>query len=126
MAKYEELVDRLFEFEAERDEGRRRELSQQILTDDIEFYGVTGQTVGREEFETWFRSDGDTQLVRTSGVEHHRGWLRNTWELREADGTPARLEDGEVFGGLQISQLSDDGRFRRLIAFRGDRPPISD
>jgi hypothetical protein len=53
------------------------------------------------------------RFVRTSAVDAHHDVVRFTWELVGPDGTVA-------FGGLDVGQLADDGRLRRISGFIGD------
>lgn len=121
---YEHLVDRLFAFHAETDDERRRAMASDLVTEDVEFYGILSRFSGIEELISGFRGHEKGQvLIRTSEVDEHRGWLRNAWEYRGPDGEAVRLEEGDVFGGLVVIQLSDDGRFCQIVPFRGLNPP---
>lgn len=124
MGRHEDLVDRLFELHRTTDDAQRAKLLSEIVTDDIEFRGVSAQFDGVDEFDAGFRADVmEAVLVRTSGVEEHDNWLRNTWEAQDEDGAPVTDEDGTVYGGLQISEITDDGRFRRIVPWLGVEPP---
>ena len=122
MGQYEDLMDRLYAIHSEEDESRRKPLLDATVADDIEFYGLQVQTKGRAEFARNFR-DGGTRLARTTPVEHRYGWLRCGWQLLLADGKPAAAADGRLYAGLQISQLTTDGRIRLIMPFLGLTPP---
>ena len=52
---------------------------------------------------------------RTSGVDAHHDHLRFAWELVGPDGAVA-------ITGLDVGELDDDGRLRRITGFFGDLP----
>lgn len=54
---------------------------------------------------------------RTSGVDAHHDAVRFAWEMvSDADGTV-------VLAGLDVGQLTDDGRLSRITGFFGELPP---
>ena len=52
---------------------------------------------------------------RTSGVDAHHDQLRFAWELVGPDGAVA-------ITGLDVGEVDDDGRLRRITGFFGDLP----
>ena len=54
-------------------------------------------------------------MHQTSGVDLHNDQLRFGWELVAADGTP-------VVAGIDVGELAEDGRLRRISGFWGDLP----
>ena len=50
---------------------------------------------------------------RTSAIDAHHGYLRFAWELVAPDG-------GVTVVGLDVGELSPDGRLRRITGFLGD------
>lgn len=126
MGRPEDLIDNLFELHGTTDDAQRAKLLSEVVTDDVQFHGVSAQFDGIDEFDAGFRNDVmGAALVRTSGVDEHDGWLRNTWQLVDEDGTPVTDEDGTVYGGLQVSEVTDDGRFRRIVPWLGVQPPTA-
>jgi len=53
---------------------------------------------------------------RTSAVDAHHDHLRFAWELVGPD-------DSVVLTGLDVGELADDGRLRRITGFFGDLAP---
>jgi hypothetical protein len=53
---------------------------------------------------------------RTSGIDAHHAFVRFSWELVGPDGAIA-------VAGIDIGELADDGRLRRITGFFGDLPP---
>ncbi len=54
-------------------------------------------------------------MRQTSGVDLHNDQLRFGWELVAADGTP-------VVAGIDVGELAEDGRLRRITGFWGELP----
>jgi hypothetical protein len=52
---------------------------------------------------------------RASGVDAHHGHLRFAWELVSPGGDVALT-------GLDVGELSEDGRLRRITGFFGELP----
>lgn len=124
MIEYEALLDRLYQLHAEADPQRRRDGLQRTVTADVEFYGIQVQVFGLAEFADVFHTPADEgRLVRTTDVEERAGWLRSGWQMQLPTGEPATSADGYTYGGLLISQLSDDGLLHRLVPFLGMSPP---
>ncbi len=65
--------------------------------------------------ERYRRETPGFQIVMTSGVEHHHGWVRMAWRLALADGST-------VAEGQSVGELAEDGRLRRVIGFRNPLP----
>jgi hypothetical protein len=53
------------------------------------------------------------QFRRASAIDEHHGYLRFAWELVGPDGTVALT-------GLDVGELADDGRLRRVTGFFGE------
>jgi hypothetical protein len=54
---------------------------------------------------------------QVSGVDAHHDLFRFAWELVAPDGTV-------TVGGIDVGQLADDGRFRRVTGFLGPLPEV--
>lgn len=52
---------------------------------------------------------------RTSGIDAHHGFARYEWQLVDPAGTIALT-------GLDVAELGDDGRLRRVVGFLGPIP----
>src|SRR5437588_9734535 len=94
------------------DEERRRALASQALTEDAVVLYPTIEAHGRAEAlaaaTRWHQDLPGVQIVRTSGITHHRGWLRVAWRVVNADGSVG----GE---GQNVGELAEDGRLPRTI-----------
>jgi SnoaL-like domain len=55
---------------------------------------------------------------RVSGIDEHHGQFRFAWELVGPDGTVA-------VSGMDVGELAEDGRLRRITGFFGDLPARS-
>lgn len=53
---------------------------------------------------------------RTSGIDEHHSFARYEWELVAPDGTSALV-------GLDVAEIDDAGRLRRIVGFLGPIPP---
>jgi SnoaL-like domain len=53
---------------------------------------------------------------RTSAIDAHHNFVRFAWELVAPDGTVALT-------GLDVGEIDDDGRLRRITGFFGELPP---
>ena len=52
---------------------------------------------------------------RTSTIDAHHGFARYEWELVAPDGAVA-------LAGLDVAEVGDDGRLRRVVGFLGPIP----
>ena len=96
------------------DEERCRALADQAFTEDAVVLYPTVEASGRAEAATtagrFHQDNPGVQIVLTSGIEHHHGWIRGAWRVLNADGSAMR--DGQT-----ILELADDGRVCRAIGF---------
>lgn len=101
------------------DEGERRRLAEEVLTEDAALIYPTIEAHGRADIVAalgrFQEQMPGARFEETSGVEQHHGRLRASWRLFGADGT-ARL-DGE-----DVGELAEDGRLRRVIGFHDPLP----
>ena len=69
---------------------------------------------GRDELVAYiqkFRAKvGTAQLTLNGPVDAHHGWFRFAWTVVAQDGAV-------VLKGMDIGQLADDGRIRRIVGF---------
>jgi hypothetical protein len=104
------------------DEAERRRLAEEALTEDAAVVYPTVEAHGRSDavaaIGRFHEQVPGAYFVATSGVEHHHGWLRESWSLMLADGT-VRLE------GEDVAELAEEGRLRRVIGFHNPLPQPS-
>jgi SnoaL-like domain len=65
------------------------------------------------------RQFADHRFRRVSAIDGHHDQFRFAWELVGPDGTVA-------VSGLDVGELADDGRLRRITGFFGDLPARDD
>ncbi len=51
------------------------------------------------------------------GTDGHNSVVRYAWEVVDRDGKP-------VLDGLNVAELTTDGRLRRILLFRGSLPVL--
>jgi hypothetical protein len=93
------------------DGDERLALLRRALTDDAETHAHDVHR-GVEAI-----ADSMTRLEahRTSPVQKQHGWLRFEWRVT--------LADGSEVDGLDVAQVAEDGRLRRLVVFTPTRIP---
>ena len=111
-----QLIDTYCQVWNEPDAQRRAHLLAQVWSDGATYTDPTVHAAGSGELLAHIanvvaRRPG-ARIVRTSAVDEHHGLARFSWRLVEADGTP-RPE------GIDIVELSADGKIRRIIGFFG-------
>jgi hypothetical protein len=106
----------------ETDDATRLRLAEQAMTEDAEIIYPGVQASGRDEIvaaiAAFSQSVPGARIFSTSGVEQHHGWLRATWRMLQSDGTV-------LLDGVDIAELAEDGRFRRVIGFHEPLPAPS-
>lgn len=104
------------------DEGGRRALAEEALTDDAVLQYPTFEAHSRGEALAEARRFHDdtpgARIEMLSGVEQHHGWVRVAWSMVLSDGTTA----GD---GQSIGEQADDGRLRRVTGFRNPLPDLT-
>lgn len=102
-----------------RDENHRRRFADEALTEDAALIYPTITAQGRDDIVAaigrFHEQVIGAYFEASSGLEHHHGWLRESWRLIQIDGT-VRLE------GEDVAELAADGRFRRVIGFHNPLP----
>lgn len=114
-----QLVDTYFEMWRATDDHVRAELVRRSFVDEGRHVDPLADAVGHDELAGMLANvhaayPGFT-IERTSGIDQHGDQLRFGWRLDAADGTP-------VVVGLDVAELSPDGRFARIASFWGDLP----
>jgi hypothetical protein len=125
----EAALDLYVELLNEPDPGRREALAERALTDDAEVFAAhlpDSPPLDRAGFvedcgvvQGW-RPEG-ARLRRTGGVDGHHGWIRFAWEVSTAEGEVIEV-GGSRIEGIDVVELAEDGRFRRVVMFQGMSP----
>ena len=128
-----DVVDLYVELLNEPDAARREALAERALTDDAEVFAAhlpASPALDRAGFvadcgvvQGW-RPEG-ARLRRVSGVDGHHGWLRFAWEVSTSGGEVIEV-GGTRIEGIDVVELAEDGRFRRVVMFQGTQPPSAD
>lgn len=101
------------------DPARRAELIRAAWTDDARYVDPLLEADGHDGLSAMV--DGlhaqfpGHRFRRTSGIDVHHDELRFGWELAAPDGAV-------TVAGIDVGQLSADGRLRRITGFFGDLP----
>src|SRR5256885_8623676 len=103
----------------ELDEERCRALAGEAITEDALILYPSVEAHGRAEAvaaaKRLHQDSPGVEIVLTSGVEHHHGWIRAAWRLTTVDGSVR--QDGQT-----IVELAEDGRLCRAIGFLDPLP----
>jgi hypothetical protein len=115
------VVDTWLEAYAEPDPARRAQLAARSWSSDAYLADPPFEGQSREEIVAL----GDVVLShfpghrfrRTTAIDAHHGFARYGWALEAADGTLA-------VAGVDVVQVDDAGRLRRVVGFFGELPPL--
>jgi hypothetical protein len=114
------VIDTCFEALVETDRSRRAELVARGWTPDATFVDPLFAATGHDEIAAIADAVVDgypgQRFVRTTEVDEHHGIVRYGWALVAADGSV-------TVTGLDVAELADDGRIRKVTGFFGDPPP---
>lgn len=112
-------VDGYLEAYSEPDRARRDALIAEVWAEDgqlidppLDGAGHDGISAMAEAMHTHYAGHA---FRRVSGVDTHHGHLRFAWELVGPDGQVA-------VAGVDVGELAEDGRLRRIVGFFGDLP----
>jgi hypothetical protein len=101
------------------DERERRQLAEDVLTEDAALIYPTIAAYGRGDIVAalgrFHEQVPGARFDETSGIEQHHGWLRASWHLLQENGS-LRLE------GEDVAELAEDGRLRRVLGFHNPLP----
>jgi hypothetical protein len=114
-----DLVDTYFAMWRETDPSARSALIEQAFTIEGRHVDPLVDANGYDELNAMVSGvqaqyPGFT-LERTSGIDQHGDQLRFAWKIDQADGTP-------LVAGIDVGELAEDGRLRRIAGFWGDLP----
>ncbi|MCO1654848.1 nuclear transport factor 2 family protein [Pseudonocardia humida] len=101
------------------DPQRRRALLRSVWADGATYTDPTVHATGPDELlahiDTVLARRPGAKVVRTSRVDVHHGLARFAWHVVQADGST-------LPEGLDLAELTADGRIRRIIGFFGPLP----
>lgn len=114
-----EAIDTYLTAYAEPDADRRSQLIAQVWATDgelldppIDGRGYDGISAAAATLQAHFP---DHTFRRTTGIDAHHAYARYEWELVGPDGAVA-------VAGLDVAQVDDEGRLRRVVGFLGPIP----
>lgn len=114
-----EIIDAYDRAWEEPDTDERRRLLERSLTDDAELVSPQGRWAGREAVAEWIDGFADripgASVKITSGVDEHHGFARYAWTITDEGESP-------ILDGIDVCELGDDGRLRRVVMFFGPIP----
>ncbi|UGT41493.1 nuclear transport factor 2 family protein [Nocardia yamanashiensis] len=117
----EQLIDTYCRAWSDPDPARRRTFLGQVWAPDATYTDPRIQTVGPEELlahiETMIARRPGARVVRTSRVDQHHEVARFAWRVVQADGSA-------LPEGLDLAELTDDGRIGRIVGFFGPTVPL--
>jgi len=123
----EEVVLAYIEAWSSPDEAVRRELLDMSLADDASYTDPAYEVRGREEIathigrslsgEAYDGAGAGGRIPISSGADQHHGMIRFAWVLVDPQDVP-------VLEGMDVVELTDDGRLQRITGFFGALPPI--
>lgn len=100
----------------EPDAARRRKILEPVWARGATYTDPTVDLTGIDELvahiERVFDKYPGSRIVRTSAVDVHHGMLRFTWHKELADGRA-------LPEGIDIGEISGDGKLRRILGFFG-------
>lgn len=100
-------------------EQKRRQLAEEVLTEDATILYPTIAVHGRDEFVgalgAFYERLPGAHFEKTSGVEENHGWMRASWDMVRADGRVG-------LQGEDVAELTDNGRVCRVIGFHNPLP----
>ncbi len=116
----EQLVVAYFDMWRAAEPQARADLVERAFAPDGRHVDPMADAIGHEELAGMLANvhaayPGFT-IDRTSAIDQHGDQLRFAWTLRAADGT-------SVVDGLDVAEVSGDGRLGRVASFWGELPP---
>jgi SnoaL-like domain len=103
----------------EQDASRRGELIEQAWTKDGAYLDPALEAKGHAALSEMVAQVHERfpgySFTRTSGIDEHHGLVRFAWQLGDGNGTVA-------VAGLDVGELADDGKLRRITGFFGELP----
>jgi len=119
MEKLTTMVDGYLSAWNETDPARRADLVAKVWGDDgrlIDPPTAAGGSVGLRHMQGAVQAQFPGHAFRrASGIDTHHEYLRFAWELVGPDGNV-------VLAGIDVGEVAEDGRLRRITGFFGDLP----
>jgi hypothetical protein len=116
----EELIEEYQASLIEPDEAHRMRILEQVWTDDCEVVLPEGHLIGREAINRHIsnvqRSFSGSTPILFGAFDAHHAFMRFEWHVVDPSGEVVAL-------GVNIGERAADGRLKRVILFRGFRPP---
>jgi hypothetical protein len=116
-------VDTYLSAYGEPDAARRAELISQVWAADGRLVDPPLAAEGHDAISdmaaTLQQQFTDHRFRRVSGIDEHHDQFRFAWELVGPDGTVA-------VSGMDVGELGEDGRLRRITGFFGELPARDD
>jgi SnoaL-like domain len=123
MTDLSRTVDTYLSAYGEPDAARRAELISQVWADDGRLVDPPLAAEGHDGISDMSaavqQQFAGHRFRRVSGIDAHHDRFRFAWELVGPDGTVA-------VSGIDIGELAEDGRLRRITGFFGDLPSRGD
>lgn len=117
------IVDTYLSAYGERDAARRAELIGRVWAADGQLVDPPLAAEGHDGISDMAASVQqqftDHRFRRVSGIDGHHDQFRFAWELVGPDGTVA-------VSGMDVGELAEDGRLRRITGFFGELPARDD
>ena len=112
-------VDTYFDMWNETDPDKRAELIEQAWGADGRYVDPLLEADGHEGLSAMVESVHQHypahRFERTSGIDTHHDLVRFAWQLAAPDGAV-------TVAGIDVGELTADGRLRRITGFFGDLP----
>ena len=112
-------VDTYFDMWNEDDPAKRLELIEQAWGSDGRYVDPLLEADGHEALsamvENVHQHYPGHRFERTSGIDAHHDLVRFAWQLAAPDGAV-------TVAGIDVGELTADGRLRRITGFFGDLP----
>lgn len=119
MTDHRETIDIHLDAYGEPDAARRADLVAQVWAEDGRLVDPPLEAAGRSGIADMAAAVQSQypghRFRRTSGIDEHHGFARYQWELVAPGGAAA-------LSGLDVAELGDDGRLRRIVGFLGPIP----
>jgi hypothetical protein len=116
----DEVLSDYFAAWNEADEEERRRLLGGSITDEAQLLDSTGDWRGvdgfAERISRYHALAPGTKVLPASGVDAFDQVGRYAWKIIDPEGQ-------KVLEGLDVVELADDGRLRRVFMFHGPLPP---
>ena len=113
-----EVVSAYMQASNEPDEAKRRALLEKAWAEGATYTDPMSHADGRDELialvSQFHGQMPGARIVQASGIDEHHGRLRFGWRM-ERDGATA-------MEGIDIGELSEDGRLRSIVGFFGAPP----